>query len=373
MKKIKVFFIIVFILFPCIGLINYFANPFGVFDTNTSFTSYNTKFERYTIYPELKLKDEKADYAIFGSSNTNTYVNTEMFKEATGKTFYDVSILRCTFLEMYYLIDAYYNLYPDEKMIISIEFDPLNDEPEASVLDKMTKDTLTSDELTFLLFSQNAVISSVKMIYDYLNMQKQNIKSALKRNKYTKNLPFIKDYKYCYRKNEKQPRLRYDDWNTRKINKKNFITISKIKKYVDNKKIDAIFYMNPLNAYAIADIYMSGTYGEIEKAKRELVKITPFYDFLYVSKYNDKPVSTKNLYWRDPFHAEDKLGVIMIKSMLSPKRTYGVLVTKDNIESVLRRERFFLEEFLDKHKTTVKKYRSFEDEDYTESYELVCE
>ncbi|MCR5260966.1 MAG: hypothetical protein K6C94_03935 [Candidatus Gastranaerophilales bacterium] len=373
MNKFGKFIVLILILVFLTALMNYFVNPFGVFNTYEKPSPLSNKFHRIYIFPKLKLKKENPDYVVFGSSNALCYLNTGKLYEETGKSFYDVVIFACLNEEMLKLIDAYTQMYPQEKLLVALEFDHFT-EDRAGTLPDFTGKYLNPQEIIFLLFSQNAIKASIYSIGEDLHYKKlYYLNKLLQKNKNLLKLPFFKDFKgNCHFENKRQPKLRYSNWNERQFKQSSFDYFAKIKKLTDERKIDAIFYLNPVNAYALSDIYLSGVYGEVEKTKREIAKVTPFYDFLYISKYSSEPVSLKNPYWFNSFHGNDALGTVIMDSLISDKKPFGVLVTQDNVEKVLKEQRHLLENFIKEHRKQIDEYRANTGNDYTEEHDEVC-
>ena len=78
--------------------------------------------------------------------------------------------------------------------------------------------------------------------------------------------------------------------------------IKDIKELCEQKNIDVVFYSSPLHAYTLYDVCYQGVYGELEDFKREFAKVTPFYDFSYISdEFSKDPVSDENIYFSKIF------------------------------------------------------------------------
>ena len=92
-------------------------------------------------------------------------------------------------------------------------------------------------------------------------------------------------------------------------------------------------------------------------AKREIVKFTPFYDFLYCNE-----ISLQNEYWEDPYHGDIELGNLLIKNLLFNKTlSYGIYVTKNNIEDVLKTEKEYLKKYIKDNKEDIDKFQKISD------------
>ena len=353
MKQLKVFIIALFILFSFIVLTNYIVNPFGVFNTGTKISRFAKEYQRYFIIPKLKMKkNANFDYAVFGSSNTGNYCDEKILLSTLEKRIFLVSIDELSYEELYELIQAYVKLNSySKKIFISLEYDPSRFAGNHK-LPKYDKDYLNFKEISFLLFSRTAFACSCNLIPIYIKEMIFNVKEKSKK----KNIIF--PTKPIEQRGHRNTRLRYVNyWGNSKVKDFNIEYISKIYNYIKTKNIDFTFYTNPLNSYALADIYLSGGYEDIENFKRKIVKITPFYDFLYSSVYSEDAVSLKNKYWVNVFHGDFAIGKLIMKKLIFKEGEYGIYVTEDNIEEVLKKEKEGIEDFIKQHKKEVAEYR----------------
>lgn len=105
--------------------------------------------------------------------------------------------------------------------------------------------------------------------------------------------------------------------------------IKQIKILADQNKIELIVVMNPIHITT----YIGNNREELYQFQRELVKITPFYDFSVPSS-----VTTNNYYFYETSHYRPMVGDWMIQRIFQidskdlPK-DFGTYVTIDNIEA----------------------------------------
>lgn len=114
--------------------------------------------------------------------------------------------------------------------------------------------------------------------------------------------------------------------------------LEEIKKITDlckRNNIDVFFYFTPV----YHQVYKNGILEDYNNFKREIVKITPFYDFTGLN-----PVTTNHRYFSDLIHGTEETGKLISDRIFyqdknnPPKiRDFGIYVTQDNIESHIKK------------------------------------
>ncbi|MBQ2645548.1 hypothetical protein IJG14_08275, partial [bacterium] len=155
------------------------------------------------------------------------------------------------------------------------------------------------------------------------------------------------------------PRVRYTDWYTRRVNEQNFYYLKQILNLLEQKNIKYILYTEPYHAYTLVDIYKQNVYKYMEEFKKELALITPFYDFEYIGKYSEAPISLENPYWHDPIHSTSVLGKEMLEKMIYNKGDFGVYVTENNINNHLEKQKKELIQYMNTHVKEIEKFLSY--------------
>lgn len=370
-KHILLFLGAIFALLIFVILMNYFVNPFYVFKTNLHFAdTYDFTYERQCIYPIIKLNKQKHyDYVVCGSSTIISNIDDKEFEKIyPDKKLFRLSVSGATPDEKYDLIKSFISANPEVKRIfVSVDFIEMLNEFE-NVLPKYTDGGLNREELYFLLMSYPSTKYSVKSVEKTIKEDIfPQIMFGLKKNFLFKKIPII----YKYKKkivvgNNRYPKMRYTDWVGKKLKKHLFARIKDIKELCEKNNVDVVFYSSPLHAYTLYDIYYQGVYGELEDFKREFAKVTPFYDFSYISdEFSKEPVSEKNPYWVDAAHSDISLGNEIMKKFLDGKSSYGRYVTPENVENYIKIDRKNLSDFAKENEQALKKYVTYGHMDYS--------
>ncbi len=137
----------------------------------------------------------------------------------------------------------------------------------------------------------------------------------------------IESLKNKYISNEKFNKPYYFDDNNEHIYD-TILIIRKIKKLCDDNNIKLVVFFNPVHitSYLKDDIHLSNRF------KKELVKITDFYDFNYINF-----VSINNYFWYETSHpryfvCDWELKVITNQFDKNIPKDFGRLITKDNVD-----------------------------------------
>ena len=117
-------------------------------------------------------------------------------------------------------------------------------------------------------------------------------------------------------------------------------------------------YINPVHGIFLESIYKSGGWESFEDWKRCLVEIHPFYDFSHYSQIGSEAFSTERRYWRNTQHPMPLTGALVLQRLAGghlPNEVgdFGFLVTKNNVESVLKNERRLREQWRENNRDVV--------------------
>lgn len=375
--KVNIIFMSVFlVLMIAIAVFNYAMNPYEVFKHRLNVCiTYDKSCDREIVYPKMKLRSDKDyDYLICGSSSVLLGISEDSFERLfPEKSVYKLAIKAATVSEKYDMVFSFLKANPEVKtVIVGVDFDEMT-KNEKNLLPKYSGNRLNARELYFLLFSLNSLKFSLDSLYyttkDILIPQ---ICFSLKKNPFFSKFKMFREYRYKEVTDHLRfPRVRYTDWNERKVYDFLFEDLKKIKDLCETNNKNVVFYVTPLHANAIYDIYYQGIYDELEHFKREMAKIAPFYDFLYVNEFTTQPISPKCPYWMNALHSDEALGDFVMKKLISNEGIYGEYVTPKNIETVLNKEKQALFAYAERNKEALKEYTSYDHLDFSTEYETI--
>jgi len=366
-KKKQVFLFVLFVILflGSVISVNYFVNPYEVFKPNFGFEDkYDGELDRELLYPKMKmLKKNDYEVAICGSSSVMINIDESLLKKHFPYTkTYKLAVPVISFFEQYDAISHFVKLNPEvKKIFVSVDFSEGTKCLNINLLPKYSGDWLNIRELYLLLLSEQT-----------LHYSWENIRETFYRNVFLptifdmKGSNFWRKFKYVREFREKIlddhnrfPKARFTDWNEKTLLLPLFDELKRIKDFCDEHNVEIVFYTTPAHAFTLYDIKYQGVYEEMENFKREFAKITPFYDFLYVSEFSTEPVSVENKYWIDAAHADIPLGDELLKTIADGNGTYGRYVTTENIENYLKIDRKNLADYSEKYAKELKKFTSY--------------
>ncbi len=119
------------------------------------------------------------------------------------------------------------------------------------------------------------------------------------------------------------------------------------KKIVDlcqQNQIKLILFISPSHATQWEAIRATGEWSTFEEWKREVVKITPVFDFSGYNSITTEPIHNEMTNYADNSHYTKKIGDLVLNRILSYKEAdvpddFGVLINPENIESHLAKIR----------------------------------
>jgi hypothetical protein len=119
------------------------------------------------------------------------------------------------------------------------------------------------------------------------------------------------------------------------------ITIKEIIKLSKENNINIVFFINPIHKIT----YLDSNFKNFQNFKKELSKITPYYDFSGLNS-----ITKNNYYYYETSHYRLIVGKLIAARILNDTsinvpKDFGVFVTKDNIEAHLMNLRIQREKY----------------------------
>lgn len=355
---------------------NFVVNPYELFNHNYKFPFvYDTSCDEQLVYPKMKFNsDKKYDILITGPSAINTSIKEERLKKLFPEySIFKLSLDAVTVPEQYELVENFIKVHPEvKKIFIAVEFDEMTN-PAANRLPRFTGNNLNIKEYFFLLLSAQTSKFSLKSIYYIVtDTLIPNLFTFLKENHFFLRFKFVREYRYKeIIDHSRYPLVRYKDWWNRELQNYLFDELKRIKILCEKNNKKVVFYASPLHSNALFDIYCQGVYDELECFKKKFAEITPFYDFLYVCEYTNKPITRKNPYWVNTFHGDLALGDLIMKKLILGEGTYGVYVTNENVKKVLKENERALFEYARENKEIVETYITYDHLDFSGDREII--
>ena len=226
---------------------------------------------------------------------------------------------------------------------------------------KYTGANLNVHEIIKLYFSINTTKESVLLFADKIKLffQETFIKSN---NDNSDNLNIPNEFcvypyrKFIFDKNYELLQLKQ---------KENFQYFIKMVNLLKSKNIKVNFTISPLNSILLANIYQDKIYRKIiEDFKHFLVSLdVNVYDMAYANKYtSSKITSADNYLYRDMMHPSILMGDKIMNIFFSPpqedKKDFYYILTKENIDEVIKKENDYIEDYIKNNKKLIEFYNN---------------
>jgi hypothetical protein len=110
------------------------------------------------------------------------------------------------------------------------------------------------------------------------------------------------------------------------------------------KNIELKVFISPAHITQLEAIRMAGNWQMFEKMKRELVKITPVWDFSGYNSVTSEPLTNKIENYLDSSHYRKEIGDLILNRIFNYHQDrvpsdFGILLTPENLESHLEKIR----------------------------------
>ncbi|MBO5947884.1 hypothetical protein J6Q66_03505 [bacterium] len=314
-----------------LGLFNAIIDPFNVFDVIKlhKFNFYKPEIkrqERFTKYINLKLK-KRVDTIFCGSSRTSWALPPDYYEKISGKNVANMAVVGGEFNDTRESIYKSIKFHPEIKnILISIELERFAPIPKENniAIEKESK-YLTIHELSTILFSTDTTFASIATLARNMssNDKKRYSHNGMKLpfvNKKIKNAfeYMINDYNYVGQK-----------LNDTTIN---FEKLKNLINELNKQGIEVKLYIPPVHVSFLEIISYNNGWDGVDKFKKELAKVQPFYDFMYVHPINTEKIAPDMQYHFEASHSTYLVGEHVLDKIYNNTGEFGVLVTLNNVD-----------------------------------------
>ncbi len=336
-----------------IASINWAADPYGVMNTPIWMGFNHIKVEKNKQVRMFKAIDVirfKPQTIFLGFSRTEFGLDPA-HPAIADKSAYNLGLSGANMYEIRKYFEHALFVQPNlKRVILDIDlfmFSNLDENKADFSESRLEKNHLTLADILTNLFSLNSSLASFKTIYSSKNQPQLNAgffyKNGLRDatfyktqvyktsdsqeifNLFLKTRPFLEDKEISQKLNISSNFLKDLDFVIRTCQKKG---------------IDIQVFISPIHATQGEALRLSGLVPVVEKWKREIVKITPFWDFSGYNKITGEPITQEMSYYLDSSHYLPSVGNLVINNILNynletvPK-DFGVLINAENIEAHL--------------------------------------
>ena len=319
-----------------VGVINLVIDPYLYFYSPTfkTINQYKPEREKHLMLSKAaEINHIEAKIIFLGSSRVMSGLNSKYPGLADPDFTYNLGLPGVNMYQiMHYFNHALANQSQIKQVIIGLDFFMFNEYLEN--LDnfdesRLGKKIVVKDIINNLL-SIDTLRASITTFNANLNNQNKSNYQEAKTSKFKRWLTNFLSYEGFYGK--------YDLSQSRLENFQ--AIIDKCKQH----NIEIIVFISPTHATQYEAINVAGLWQTFEQWKREVVKITPVWDFSGYNSITTELISDRMNNYIDNSHYSPKVGNLVLSRILSfqTEKTpsdFGILVTQDNIELHLKKIR----------------------------------
>ena len=341
-RKDILFVILLFVFILLVVLFNFVVDPYYVFRDSTIKGFNNVKTHKYSskrtvLYSQMKMDSKNKDIAFTGNCLLSHYgFGLE------NVAFFTIPVARVT--EVSEIIKNIPSINPNIKTIywgvFMDDFLNLDSDEYSDYLPKLDTPRFTLQDFINLFFSWNTTKYSIETVIDSIKDKGQDIV-----------------YIYPYREIAKKEYNK--EYSTETVNH-----IQKTIDFAKQNDIELIIYYSPIHVSKKIHIYTKGKWKLYQNIKRELVKITPLYDYSFFSEYNDKPLDENSKYFIDNIHPTNIYNNIVVNDLLSEEKRLATILTMENIEQLLEEDTKKIEIFVKSKKRITEKLKNVKIDDF---------
>lgn len=330
---------------------NLAIDPYEVFRT-PQFDGINSqkikKKNDERFYKAIDIIHEQPKIIFLGSSRTHLGLNPLNVYDEDGEPAYNLGLPGCRVYELRrYLEHAIVNQPELDQLILGLDFFMFTEADQSRETyreERIGKRYMSASDIQERLLSTQAVSDSFE---------------TLRQNQEDKDQPhigYIRGFKPLV---EPEPFSEKDfmEWahdsiksGPKKIRPEPMAEIKQLLQIAYEHDIDVRVYISPIHAAHLESIHRSGSWDEFERWKRQIVELTPLWDFSGYYTLTTEPIAPGIQNFTDTSHYDPSLGEKVLDRILKddsseqvPKDdvfdTFGVWITPENIDEHLKKIR----------------------------------
>lgn len=331
-----------------IGLFNVAIDPYGVFNSREIVGINQAKPEKLKnmrLFKAVDITRIKPVTVFIGSSRTEYGLEPKHSALIDSQPAYNLGLGAATPYEMFhYLQHAIANQPKIQLVVIGLDefmFNALSVEGTGFSKTRLEKKHLTIQDLINTTFSFTALTASRKTLeysqkYPYYKSYSPEGRLNLRpidRNGGATEYRFANNISVYFRV--------YPEY---KISQRYLSYLAKIINLCQEKKIETKVFISPSHAARWEIIHAARHWQTYEQLKRELVKLTPIWDFSGYNSITTETISNNMKNYIDDSHYRKEIGDLVLNRLLSYQEEkvpddFGILLTVNNIETHLAKIR----------------------------------
>lgn len=343
------FFSFIFISLTLFGGFNFLIDPYGIYDSPkvASFNKYKSEQMAYDrIFQAIEIIKRKPNVLFLGSSTVQFGLDTRYFPKNGSDEVYNLGLQNGNIKEVnHYFKHALVNNPNIKTVVMGVDlfiFEKNKENNPNYDENRLNKKIINFKDIANTLFSFSAFDASVKTIKNNQNGTASHLEYINGMLLYDPGKPvpgsldrFVFFLKGVFRKKPDEHRFSQERLDY----------FREIVQICQEKNIDLMVFISPSHATQWTGTEAAGNWywKEWENWKKELVKITPIWDFSGYSSVTTEPVSDDMKNYYDSSHYRPAVSELILARMFNEAveipDDFGVLLTPENLEENLQRIR----------------------------------
>ncbi|MFZ3591745.1 hypothetical protein ACOI1C_21640 [Bacillus sp. DJP31] len=336
----------------CIIIFCFMIDPYKIYNTPT-IKHYNLKKieSKEYLMKARQVATNKPEVIFLGSSRTRLGLDPDYYYQATGEIAYNIGLSGANIYEQMRYFDYALKSNPNlKRVIIGLDYEGFNtyrNNTIAFVDSRLDTHLLIKEDLLSTLLSEQSLKDSIKVFIDNIKDEQKYTRSVFLPNG-SHNESEIVIRNEVLLKNGRNPFYEHlnEHLNNEEILKNYKLSDQKLQNFirlvnlceVNNIKLDV--FLPPVHAIQLEGIRKAGLWNDFERWKKEIVAITPVWDFFGYNSITTKPPINFEFY-TDQSHYRKNVGNLIFNSILdihldAVPGDFGIILTKENIDLHLK-------------------------------------
>lgn len=339
------FFLTTFILIGMVGIFNYVIDPYGLYGS-AIFKGINNykpkKDDNDRLYKAADIIRVKPQTVIIGSSRTKRGIDPNSLVFNQSGTVYNLGINGPNFYEIYRYVKHSVKNNPNlQEVILGIDFFMFNSKiPNKPTFSesRLEQENLDIQDIINYTFSLDAILASNQTILDSYKQPTQDINYGLNGFRPHRNANNGQtEWRF-----QQSIDLYFNLHQDHQFSQEYLEYFRKLVELLKEKKIKLIVFISPAHATDLEAIEVTGRWNDFERWKRELVKITPVWDFFSYNSVTTEPIKPVMQNYVDNSHYTPEVGQKILERIFNDQVTrgyqdFGILLTTSNLEESLKK------------------------------------
>lgn len=345
--------LVVFLLSQILGIVvfNLAVDPYGIIDSPKIYRLNHAKPQQepqVRLYKAVAITQVRPKTILLGSSRTDVGLNPNHPVLQSSQPVYNLGILGANMYEVKRYFNHAIANQPDlNQVVLGLDFFMFNENRKNTpdfYEQRLEIQRISLKDMFDISFSTNTIKSSILTIL--ANVEDPDLtpytENGLRNERYFINKILPNQSKVKGFEVSLENFLTSSDlYKKYELSESGLANLREIIDICKQKNIQLKIFISPAHATQWEAMINSDLWPVFEIWKREIVKITPFWDFSGYNSITTEPISEEMKYYLDSSHYRQIVGDLVLDRIFqgSPNpvpEDFGVLVTPENIESHLK-------------------------------------